>query len=57
MLRQVLNKRVRIAGETKMDGRAITVSKAEVYHNGKWKVFYTPELAEQAYRDLRTPRP
>jgi hypothetical protein len=56
-LRQVLNKRVRIMGEPKLDGRAITVSKAEVYREGNWKVFYTPELAEKWYRDLRTPRP
>ncbi len=57
LLRQVLNKRVRIEGDTRMDGKAIVVSKAEVYHNGDWKIFYTPELAEKAYRDLRTPRP
>jgi hypothetical protein len=57
LLRQVLNKQVRIAGDTRLDGKAIMVSKAEVYRNGKWTIFYTPELAEKAYRDLRTPRP
>ena len=57
LLRQVLNKQVRIAGDTRLDGKAIMVSKAEVYRRGKWKTFYTPELAEKAYRDLRTPRP
>jgi hypothetical protein len=57
LLRQVLNRQVRIAGDTRLDGKAIMVSKAEVYREGKWKIFYTPELAEKAYRDLRTPRP
>ena len=57
LLRQFVNKQVRIAGDTRMDGKAIMVSKAEVYREGKWKIFYTPELAEKAYRDLRRPLP
>jgi hypothetical protein len=57
LLRHFVNKQVRIAGDTRMDGKAIMVSKAEVYRNGKWKIFYTPELAEKAYRDLHSPKP
>jgi hypothetical protein len=57
VLRRLLNKPVRIMGRTTFDGKAIMVSQAETYRDGEWEVFFTPELAEEAYRKLRTPKP
>ena len=56
-LRQLVNKPVRVMGDTRFDGKAIMVSKAEAYRNGKWEVFFTPELAAEAYQKMRTPTP
>jgi hypothetical protein len=57
VLSRLLSKRVRVEGETRLDGKAIMVSKAEVFREGNWKVFFTPEIAEQAYQKVRAPTP
>ena len=57
VLRYLVNKPVRFRGQTTFDGKAIMVDKAETYQDGEWEVFFTPELAEEAYRELRTPKP
>jgi hypothetical protein len=47
VLAQVFNRRVRVEGETRLQGRAIMVSKAEVLRKGKWKTFFSPEIIEK----------
>lgn len=57
MLARLLGKMVRIDGESKLKGKAILVSKAEVFEKGKWKLFYTPEMARKALERLYHPVP
>ena len=47
VLAQVFNRRVKVQGETRLQGRAIMVSKAEVLWSGKWKAFFSPEITEK----------
>ena len=47
VLAQVFNRRVKVEGETRLQGRAIMVSKAEVLWRGKWKAFFSPEIIEK----------
>ena len=57
LLSRYLNKMVRVEGETRFDGKAIMVEKAEAFEKGKWRTFYSRELAEKAMNDLKQPKP
>ena len=57
LLSRYLNKMVRVEGETRFDGKAIMVDKAEAFEKGKWRVFYSRELAEKAQKNLYQPKP
>jgi len=56
-LGRLVGKMVRVEGESKLKGKAIVVNKAEVFENGKWQVFYTPEMAKKALEELYHPVP
>ena len=57
LLARYLNKMVRVEGETRFDGKAIMVEKAEAFEKGKWRTFFSREIAEKAMNDLKQPKP
>jgi hypothetical protein len=44
MLSRYLGKTVRVEGDSRLDGRAIMVRKAEVMIDNNWLPFYSPEI-------------
>ena len=57
VLARYLNKMVRVEGEVRFDGKAIMVETAEAFEKGKWRTFYSQEIAEQAMKDRTQPKP
>ena len=57
LLARYLNKMVRVEGETRFDGKAIMVDTAEAFEKGKWRTFYSREIADRAMKDLYQPKP
>jgi hypothetical protein len=53
----LVGKMVRAEGELKLKGKAIVVSKAEVFEKGRWQVFFTPAMAKKALEELYHPVP
>jgi hypothetical protein len=56
-LARLVGKMVRAEGELKLKGKAIVVSKAEVFEKGRWQVFFTPAMAKKALEELYHPVP
>lgn len=57
VLSRLVGKMVRVKGEEKLKGKAIVVSKGEVFEKGKWTVFFTPAMAKKALEELYHPAP
>ena len=55
LLARYINNYVRITGKSTLRGEAILVQKAEVLENGKWKPFYSEEIATEMHRRKLAP--
>jgi len=56
-LARLVGQMIRVEGKLKLKGKAIVVSKAELFERGVWKTFFTPALAEAASKRLYHPVP
>jgi hypothetical protein len=55
LLARYINNYVRITGKSTLRGDAILVQKAEVLERGKWKPFYSEEIATEMHRRKLAP--